>query len=170
MSEKNLETSNETPNKKCCKNYTGIFWGMFLVTVGLLLLGRMYGLFHFYWFNVFRLWPLVIIWVGIRVLPIQQIWKNVSSIFLLAVAVVLLFVLPAKSCHHDFWCGKFHKEIEKKIDDLESDIEDIDIDDIDDIDINNEKVTVSVDTGVVTINRESTEAGEKKVIIKKIKL
>jgi len=169
MSEKNLENNNDSLNKKCLKSSAGIFWGIFLVTLGLLLLGRMFGLFHFYWFNVFRLWPLIIIWVGIRILPIERLWKNVSSIILLAVAVVLLFVLPAKSCCSDFWNGKFHKEIQKKIDDIDCEIDDLEIDDVD-LDIDGAKITVSVDSGVVTINKESSETGEKKVITKKIKL
>jgi len=169
MSEKNLENNNDSLNKKCKNNCKGIFWGLFLVTLGLLLLGRMFGLFHFYWFNVFRIWPLIIIWVGIRLLPIEQLWKNISYFILLAVAVVLLFVLPAKSCCHDFWHGKFHKEIQKKMDGIECEIDDLDMDDVD-VDMDDAKITVSVDTGVVTINKESTEAGEKKIITKKIKL
>jgi len=169
MSEKNLENSNDSLNKKCKNNCKGIFWGLFLVTLGLLLLGRMFGLFHFYWFNVFYLWPLILIWVGIKILPVDQLWKNVCSILLLAAAVVLLFVLPEKSCHHNFWHGKFHKEIQKKIDDIECEIDDLDVDDVD-VDIEDAKITVSVDSGVVSINAESTDKGEKKVVVKKIKL
>jgi len=171
MTEQNLENENVSLNKKCMKNNKGIFWGLFLVTLGLLLLGRMFGLFHFYWFNVFKLWPLIIVWVGIRLLPIEQLWKNISSLILLAVAVVLLFVLPAKCCCHDFWHGKFCDKIEKAIDDVDSKfvvIEDIE-DDID-IDIDDAKISVSVDSGVISINAEKKENGEKKVVVKKIKL
>jgi len=169
MTEKNLENENVSLNKKCMKNNKGIFWGLFLVTLGLLLLGRMFGLFHFYWFNVFKLWPLIIVWVGIKLLPIEQLWKNISSLILLVVAVVLLFVLPANGCCHDFWHGKFCDKIEKKINNLECEVDSIDIED-DDMDIEDAKVTVSVDSGVISINAESKENGEKKVVVKKIKL
>jgi hypothetical protein len=147
------------------KKNKGVFWGLFLIVLGLLWLGRSFGLFYFNWGTVFRLWPLIIIWIGITLLPIEQLWKNVSNFVLLALAIVLLFVLPGRSSHHRFWNDNFQYEIKKKVKDVECDI-----DKDTDFDIDDETITVSVDSGVITINRESNEDGEKKVIVKKIKL
>jgi len=102
------------------KKNNGIFWGLLLVAFGLLWLGRSLGFFHFSWYNALRLWPILIIWVGITLLPIKQLWKNVCNFILLAVAVVLLFVLPVKSsCHHDRFYYKF-KEKESEFVERES--------------------------------------------------
>ena len=176
MSKKEIETketqfveknNNDSHNNKSMKNNKGIFWGLLLVIIGILWLGWLFGLFNFYWLNMFKLWPLIIIWIGIKLLPIDQVWKNVSSIILLAAAVVLLFIMPAKSCHHHFWGDKFHFDIEKKFKDLKSEIDE---NDTEDFNIDDETITVSVDSGMVTINRESKEDGETKVKVKKIKL
>jgi len=79
------------------KKNNGIFWGLLFVAIGLLWLGRSLGFFHFSWFNALRMWPLLIIWIGVTLLPIEQLWKNVCSFILLAIAIALLFLLPARS-------------------------------------------------------------------------
>jgi hypothetical protein len=154
------------------KKNKGIFWGLCLVALGLLWLGRSFGLFYFSWFNLFKLWPIVIIWVGITLLPIEQLWKNICNGVLFVLAIVLLFLLPARSCRHDFWNDKYI--IKKKIHDKECIIDDNDDDDDDDVDLDldldDENISVTVNDGVITINKETQEDGEKKVIVKKIKL
>jgi len=160
------ENNINSQNNNCMKKNKGIFWGLLLVALGLLWLGRSFDLFHFSWCTVIRLWPLLIIWIGVTLLPIEQLWKNVCNFFLLSIAIVLLFVLPSTSCKHHFWKDKYQYEIKKKVKDADCEV---DVDD-DDFDFDDEKITVSVDSGVVTINRESKEDGETKVIVKKIKL
>ena len=90
------------------KKNNGIFWGLLFVAFGLLWLGRSLGFFHFSWYNAWRLWPILIIWVGVTLLPIAQLWKNVCNFILLAIAIVLLFTLPARSsCHYrTYWKDK----------------------------------------------------------------
>lgn len=158
--------NNDSLNNNGMKKNKGIFWGLLLVAVGLLWLGKTFGLFYFSWCNVVKLWPMLIIWFGITLLPIEQVWKNVCNFILLVVTVVLLFVLPVHSCHHFFWKDKdkYKYEIKKKFKNKEHCVDD-DIDLIDD----DETITVSVDSNVITINAESKENGEKKVIVKKIK-
>jgi hypothetical protein len=157
--------NNDLLNNNFMKNNKGIFWGLLLVTLGLLWLGRSFDLFYFSWFNVIRLWPLLIIYVGVRLLPIEQLWNNVCGFIILALAIALLFILPVKSCRHHFWEDKYEYEIKKK-----SKVSECTTEEENDFDIDDETITVSVDGGVVTINRESEEDGEKKVIIKKVKL
>lgn len=162
------EVFDNSLNNKCMKKNKGIFWGLLLVALGLLWLGRTFDLFHFSWCNVFKLWPLLIIWIGVTLLPIEQIWKNVCNFVLLAIAIILLFVLPARTCcRHHWWEDKY--VIKKKITDKECAVnedneeEDVDID-------NDDSITVSVNDGVITINRETEKDGEKKITVKKIKL
>jgi phage shock protein PspC (stress-responsive transcriptional regulator) len=108
------DVNSNSPNKNCMKKNNGIFWGLLFVAFGLLWLGRSFGFFHFYWYNVFRLWPLLIIWVGVSLLPIERIWKNVCSVIILAFAIVLIFLLPAGRCCGHFWDDDFGYEIRKK--------------------------------------------------------
>jgi len=104
------------------KNKSGVIWGLLLVAFGLLWLGRLFGLFHFSWYNLLRLWPLLIIWVGITLLPIERVWKNVGSFIILLFAIVLLFILPARKCHYHFWDDDFGYEIKKKFNNIECNI------------------------------------------------
>jgi len=108
-----------TPNGFMKKD-KGIFWGLLLVAFGLLWLGKSFDFFHFHWCNVLRLWPLLIIWLGISLLPIERIWKNVSSFVILAIAIALIFLLPTRSCCHFFWDDDdFGYEIKRKFKDTE---------------------------------------------------
>ena len=110
--------------KKCRKHNSGIFWGLLLVAFGLLWLGRSFDLFHFHWYNVFKLWPLLIIWLGVSMLPIERLWKNVCSFFILAIAIALIFILPASSCCSHFWDDDFEYEIKRKFKDIECNLND----------------------------------------------
>ncbi|MCL2434644.1 MAG: DUF2807 domain-containing protein [Lentimicrobiaceae bacterium] len=98
------------------KKNNGIFWGLLFVAFGLLWLGRSLGFFHFSWYNALRLWPILIIWVGVTLLPIAQLWKNVCNFILLAIAIVLLFSLPAKSscCNRIYWNEKESVSIQRE--------------------------------------------------------
>jgi len=106
------------------KKDKGIFWGLLLVAFGLLWLGRSFNLFHFHWYNVFKLWPLLIIWLGITLLPIERLWKNVCSFIILAIAIALIFLLPVSSCCRHFWDDDFGYEIERKFKNIECNIND----------------------------------------------
>jgi phage shock protein PspC (stress-responsive transcriptional regulator) len=108
-----VETINHSINNNFMKKKSGIFWGVLLVALGLLWLGKSFGLFHFHWYNALKLWPLLIIWLGITLLPIERIWKNICSFVIIAIAIVLLFVLPVSSCRHHFWEDDFRYEIRK---------------------------------------------------------
>jgi phage shock protein PspC (stress-responsive transcriptional regulator) len=158
---------NHSLNNNFMKKNRGIFWGLLLVILGLLWLGKTFDIFYFNWCNVLKLWPMLIICLGISLLPIEQIWKNVCNFVILVIAIVLLFVLPAKNCHFH-WNDKC---IKSKIYNSEYSINDEESWDCDEeIDADTEIINVKVDSGVVTINQETVVDGEKKVTVKKIKL
>jgi len=172
VKEKFEENDNHSQNICNMKKNKGIFWGLLLVAFGALWLGRTFGLFSFSWCTVMKLWPMLIIWAGIMLLPIEQIWKNVCSFVLLAIAIILLFFLPENSCckHHHFWNDKYQYEITKKVKDADCEVEEEDVDVDLNLNADDESISVSVENGVVTINSETNEDGEKKVVVKKIKL
>jgi len=89
--------------KKTERKHKGALWGLLLVAVGFLLLGRTLGFFAFYWNNLFKLWPLLIVWIGIALLPMGRIWKTIAHFILLTIAIALLVMLSLKSCYSPFW-------------------------------------------------------------------
>ena len=147
------------------KHNKGIFWGLFLVAIGILWLGKSFGLFYFNWHSVAKLWPLFIVWAGVLILPIGHVWKVVCNFVILAIAIALLFVLPAKSCHHHhFWSDKH--AIKQKINTIDCSVE-IEEDDLD-IDTDTETIIVTAQGDSIIIDQKAGSKGEK-VIIKKIK-
>ena len=104
-------------HKKTGHKHKGILLGLLLVAVGFLLLGRSFGLFDFYWNNLFKLWPLLIVWIGIALLPMARIWKTVCHFILVAGAIALLFMLSLRSCHYSWAksCKKDKYVIEKEV-------------------------------------------------------
>jgi len=152
-------------NKKSMKKHhnTGIFWGLLFVAIGVLWLGKSFGLFHFSWHSVFKLWPLFIVWLGVLMLPIGHAWKIVCNFILLAIAIILLFMLPLRSWHHcHFWDDDY--VIKKKISTSDFCIE---IDE-EDLDIDTEMIMVTASGDSIVIDQR-TGNKEEKVIIKKIK-
>lgn len=68
-----------------------IFWGLFLVTVGVLWLLKIAHIIHFSYLDFFSLWPLILVWVGIGLLPIKDGYKIMLDV--LAYGAGLFFLL-----------------------------------------------------------------------------
>ena len=63
-----------------------VFWGIILISVGLLFVLRNFGYIDFGWYSLRRLWPVILVILGISMLPING-----------AVRVVLAFITIAFS-------------------------------------------------------------------------
>lgn len=55
--------------------YKNVFWGLLLILIGGLIIGRNLDLFYFDWYNFVKLWPLIFIFWGISVLPLRDAFK-----------------------------------------------------------------------------------------------
>jgi hypothetical protein len=64
--------------------FKNIFWGLILILIGTLLIGRNLNLFYFDWYNFVRLWPILFVLWGISVLPVRDIVKVVLLVLVLA--------------------------------------------------------------------------------------
>ncbi len=73
------------------KFYKQTFWGVILITLGILLLLKQFGLIHFYWHTLWQLWPLIFIFWGISLLPVDDYLKLVISVIFLALGFYILF-------------------------------------------------------------------------------
>jgi hypothetical protein len=77
-----------------------IFWGILLISIGILWMLKSMAVISFSWCVFVKLWPLILVWIGIKMMPIQDKWKlliNVS-ILLLGIAFVLT-VSNSKHCN-----------------------------------------------------------------------
>ena len=79
---------------------SNIILGIFLVILGFLLLLRNFGLFDFNIGDLLRLWPFILIYFGVRMLPVDEnkrIWLETGVIILFFISLVSLPYLSKKN-------------------------------------------------------------------------
>ncbi len=83
--------------------YGKIFWGILLVTLGILFAFRNFGVIDFSIHNIFRLWPLLLVFWGIAIIPLKPMVKFILTIIAIIIAVVFLLKSPAREYHWFNW-------------------------------------------------------------------
>ncbi len=79
---------------------SNIILGIFLIILGFLLLLRNFGLYDFNLGDLFRLWPFILIYFGVRMLPVEEnkrIWLETAVIILFFISLVSLPYLSRKN-------------------------------------------------------------------------
>jgi len=84
--------------------YRHLFWGILLIAIGLLFVLNNLGVLSFSWYGIWRLWPLILIFWGISVLPIKDGIKFVALIAVIALTFLSINRLPETSP----WYLRFH--------------------------------------------------------------
>jgi hypothetical protein len=70
--------------------FRNIFWGMILIILGLLFTLDNLNLVDFDWYNLWRLWPVVLVLWGVSILPVKDFIKIVLVILVLAGSVTFM--------------------------------------------------------------------------------
>jgi len=108
----------------------GLFWGIFLITLGVVFLGRNYGWFDFDWSFLSQFWPLLIILAGLNMIFSRRNRSAaIVTTVLLAVTVPLALVSAFGS---NRWNGDRFEYRYDRDEDNEESMEDDDDDDRDD--------------------------------------
>ena len=85
------------------KNNSNIITGFFLVVLGVLLLLRNFNLLAFEIFDIFRLWPIALIYAGVEMLPVEQKTKMYLQLAVIVLFFIALISLPAiRSARHHY--------------------------------------------------------------------
>jgi hypothetical protein len=83
------------------RNYgsvSGIFWGLLLIVVGGLFLAGNMGLVRVDWTNTWKLWPLMIIAVGVSMLAVKHAFWHIIKLILVGVALIMtIWVVTAEA-------------------------------------------------------------------------
>jgi hypothetical protein len=85
--------------------YKHLFWAIILISIGLLFLLGNFGIIHFNWISFWRLWPLILIFWGIAILPLKDMYKFI----LLITCVVLTIVFFNRIDKTTPWYLNFHR-------------------------------------------------------------
>jgi hypothetical protein len=83
--------------------YGNIFWGIILITIGTLLALRSLDIIFFSWHSIFRLWPLILVFWGIAILPVKGMIKLVLTVLTVVIGIVILSQNPRSDNHWGFW-------------------------------------------------------------------
>ncbi len=76
------------------KSNNNIIIGAFFVILGILFLLNNFNLFNFDFGDIFRLWPIVLIYIGVGMLPIDAKTKMYLETSVIVLFFVLLVSLP----------------------------------------------------------------------------
>lgn len=91
VSEPESVETNTTPPRTW--NFDAVFWGLLLVAGGVLLLLGNLGVIDVNWGGILRLWPLLIVAVGLSILASAHwVWKILSGLFILGTLFLVVWI------------------------------------------------------------------------------
>jgi len=70
--------------------YRHVFWAFILIAIGVLFILNNFGIFDFGWRALWSLWPLILIFWGISILPIRD-WIKITGLVLVLAFTVTFF-------------------------------------------------------------------------------
>lgn len=86
-------------------DYKKVFWGVFLIVIGILFILKQAGIIYFHIFHILQLWPVLLLYWGISMLPAKNRTKIILTLVSLFLVMGLVYFLsvrhPASRC--PFW-------------------------------------------------------------------
>ena len=67
-----------------------VFWGVVLVTIGILFVLRNAGFLHFNWYQVLNLWPVFLIVLGVALLPIKGVVRIILAFLVIVLSLIFI--------------------------------------------------------------------------------
>ncbi len=80
-----------------------IIWGLVLVLVGTLFILKNLDVIYFSWHSIWRLWPTVLVLIGIAILPVKSGIKIALTIITLVIATIILISFPGSHSWSKGW-------------------------------------------------------------------
>lgn len=91
-----------------------VFWGVILVLTGVLFFLKNFDIIYFSWRDIFHLWPLVLVLIGISILPVKTTVKLILTVIAILFTLLILYFSPGywRSCSWIGWQDKqeYHDE------------------------------------------------------------
>ncbi len=70
--------------------YKHVFWGVLLIAIGILFILNNIGFFEFGWRTIWNLWPLILIFWGISILPVKE-WIKIAGLVIVLAFTIIFF-------------------------------------------------------------------------------
>lgn len=80
-----------------------IIWGLVLVLIGTLFILKNLDIIYFSWHSIWRLWPLVLVLIGVTILPVKEGVKVALTIVVLIIGAIFLITYPKQDDSSSHW-------------------------------------------------------------------
>lgn len=84
-------------------SYKKLFWGVILITIGVLFILKNLGIVYFNWSVILSLWPLLLILWGISIIPVNALIRLGLSVAAIIMAFLLVDSDTYQRKHHFRW-------------------------------------------------------------------
>lgn len=112
---------------------SGVIWGIMLILLGTVILLRSFGILYFSWWSLWKIWPLIFVFIGISILPAKGWVKSLLYTLTVAAGIGLMVYLEQDNPHRSEWRGScwnwnrehvraFKKELRKELQDSDQTI------------------------------------------------
>ena len=82
--------------------FRNIFWGIILILIGVLFTLENLNIIDFDWYNLWRLWPVVLILWGVSILPVKSIFRIILVLLVLAFSILYMMDRTVEWCDEDY--------------------------------------------------------------------
>jgi hypothetical protein len=80
-----------------------VIWGLVLVMIGVLFILKNMDIIYFNWYSIWRLWPVILVLIGVAILPVKSGIKIALTLVTLAVAAIILILSPSFHQRNNGW-------------------------------------------------------------------
>lgn len=91
--------------------FRNIFWGIILILLGVLFTLDNLHVIDFDWYNLWRLWPVVLVLWGVSILPVRDFIKIILVLLVLGASVSYMVNNTVRWNNHDFDVSYFDDEV-----------------------------------------------------------
>ncbi|MFC2101237.1 LiaI-LiaF-like domain-containing protein [Bacteroidota bacterium] len=95
-------------------NYKRVFWGLLLIIIGVLFVLNNINLIDVNWSDIFSLWPLLLVFWGISIIPVKDYVKIILTVLVLVIGLIIINKHEERNYFH------FEKHWDEEYDDWES--------------------------------------------------
>ncbi len=92
--------------------FRNIFWGIILILLGVLFTLDNLHVIDFDWYNLWRLWPVVLVLWGVSILPVKDFIKIILVLVVLGASVSYMVNNTVHWNNHDFEMTYFDDDVE----------------------------------------------------------
>jgi hypothetical protein len=89
-------------------SYKKIFWGIILISIGILIMLKNLNVLWFSWQSLWSLWPVLLILWGISVLPVKDYIKLIVSLVAVAIGIAVVSTHPEMNTFGFQWHRNNH--------------------------------------------------------------